>query len=148
MYSQEGVLEWIGIRPGKRLTPKAIEAAELVKDKGILGDHHNRAGKRQVTLIQAEHLDALFTSLNKTPDPALIRRNLVIRGIDLQTLKNRNFKIGECILQGTGECLPCERMNENLGDGGLDAMAGKGGITARIIKSGQISLGSEVSYID
>jgi len=69
--------------------------------------------------------------------PGLVRRNIVVSGLNLLALKNRRFKIGEeVVLEMTGLCHPCSRMEENLGSGGYNAMRGHGGITARVIKGG------------
>jgi len=148
MYSNHGHVEWIGIRPGRKQDLVSVSSAALIENSGIEGDHYEKTGKRQVTLIQAEHLDELFDSLKMERNPGLIRRNIVVRGIELQSLKNKAFKIGDCVLEGTGDCLPCERMNENLGPGGQNAMAGKGGITAKIINGGKVTLEAIVTIAE
>ncbi|ULH14709.1 MOSC domain-containing protein [Deinococcus sp. KNUC1210] len=104
-------------------------------------------GKRQVTLIQAEHLPviAALAGLERvTPD--LLRRNIVISGLPLLALKDRRFRMGSdergwVLLEGTGECHPCSRMEETLGPGGYNAVRGHGGITARVLEGGHIRLG-------
>jgi MOSC domain-containing protein YiiM len=97
-------------------------------------------------LIQHEHLQAVASFLGITTiDPNLIRRNIVVKGINLNALKGKQFKIGEAILEMTGFCYPCSRMEENLGKGGFNAMRGHGGITCRVIQEGKIRLGDEVA---
>ena len=97
------------------------------------------------TLIQQEHLNAIASFLNKSSiDPALTRRNIVVQGLNLLTLKGMKFRIGEALFEYSGECHPCSRMEENLGVGGYNAMRGHGGITARIIESGTIRVNDEV----
>ena len=78
-------------------------------------------------------------------DPLLLRRNIVVEGLNLQSLKGKQFKIGDAILEYTGECHPCSRMEENLGTGGYNAMRGHGGITAKILTSGHISIGEKLT---
>jgi MOSC domain-containing protein YiiM len=75
----------------------------------------------------------------------LLRRNIVVSGINLQALKEQQFKIGEAVLFGTGNCPPCSRMEENLGPGGYCAMRGHGGITAYVLQPGKICLGDSVT---
>ncbi|MGY2894268.1 MOSC domain-containing protein [Deinococcus sp. UYEF24] len=114
-------------------------------------------GKRQVTLIQAEHLPVI-AALAGLPEvaPETLRRNIVVSGLPLLALKDRRFRLGSeeggwVLLEGTGECHPCSRMEEALGPGGYNAVRGHGGITARVLEGGTIALGamlvSEVSPI-
>jgi len=85
-----------------------------------------------VTLIQREHISAVASILKlDSLDPALLRRNIVVSGINLQALKKKEIQIGEAVLFVTGNCPPCSRMEENLGAGGYNAMRGHGGVTAR-----------------
>jgi MOSC domain-containing protein YiiM len=65
-------------------------------------------------------------------------------GINLLALKGRRFQIGEAVLEGSGLCHPCSRMEEALGHGGYNAMRGHGGLTTRIVRSGRIALGDPV----
>ncbi len=145
-----GKVEWIGIRPGKREAMQSVQTAHISTDKGLHGDHYQGSNKkRQLTLIQAEHLEAAAHILKRpTIDPGLTRRNVVISGINLQALKEQQFCIGsEVILETTGPCHPCSRMEENLGQGGYHAMIGHGGITTRVIQGGSIQLGDQVQMI-
>ena len=146
---QTGRLEWIGQRPLRREPLVALPEAELKTDSHLLGDHARpkAGGKRQVTLIQHEHLAAVagYLGLDAPLDPARLRRNLVVRGLNLLALKNRQLCIGdEVILDITGECHPCSRMEEELGAGGYNAMRGHGGLTAHIAQGGIIRLGDVV----
>ena len=140
-----GRLEWIGVRPGKRQDVVEVETALLITGRGIEGDHYCGSGlngKRQVTLIQAEHL-ATIAALCKQEQihPEQLRRNLVISGINIASLKDKPFRLGDAELAGTGYCYPCSRMEENLGRGGYNAVRGHGGITAQVIHGGRISKG-------
>lgn len=116
---------------------------------GLTGDHHALSGlsKRQVTLIQQEHLAVVGALLDRGPvDPALLRRNLVVSGINLLSLKAARFRVGSVLLEGTGPCAPCSLMEKNLGPGGYSAMRGHGGITAVVVEGGQISVGDPVAF--
>ena len=101
--------------------------------------------KRQVTLIQHEHLPVVAALTGRdavTPDR--LRRNLVVSGINLIALKEKKFRVGEVLLEGTGPCAPCSLMEHNLGPGGYNAMRGHGGITAIVLKGGTIHVGDAV----
>lgn len=149
---QVGRVEWIGIRPKRKEDLLEVEIAEITIEEGLVSDHYaSKKGKRQVTLIQAEHLQAVAGMLQqKTPiSPFLTRRNLVVSGLNLVALKDKQFMIGETVrLQGTGYCHPCSRMEENLGLGGYNAMRGHGGITARVIQGGTIQKGANIKFLD
>ncbi len=144
---QVGRVDWIGVRPVRYKDLKAVDQVEVQQDKGLAADHFLGipGSKRQVTLIQKEHLQAVasYMGLEKV-DPNLTRRNIVTQGINLNALKDRRFTIGEVIFEGTGNCAPCSRMEENLGPGGWNAMRGHGGICAKVIQAGTIKVGDEV----
>ena len=146
-FSQMGTLEWIGVRPERRADVLVLNEVSLSCDTGLAGDHYsNKSTKRQVTLIQREHLIAVSSYMGmEVIDPALLRRNLVIKGLNLLSLKGQRFYIGECLLEYTGACHPCSRMEEILGTGGYNAMRGHGGITARVLSGGTIALGDRLS---
>tara|TARA_B100001123_G_scaffold193780_1_gene220878 strand:+ start:1210 stop:1701 length:492 start_codon:yes stop_codon:yes gene_type:complete len=147
---QKGNVEWIGVRTKKKEDLSVVESIKVNKGTGIVGDHYkdNLSGKRQVTLVQKEHLNTISSILGgKIIDPKLTRRNIVISGINLLSLKNQQFQIGSVILETTGICAPCKRMEENLGPGGYNAMRGHGGITATVIEEGEIKLGDKIELI-
>ena len=147
---QKGKVEWIGVRTKKKEQLSVVESVRVKKGTGLTGDHFKGtlSGKRQVTLIQLEHLSAISSILGvKIIDPKLTRRNIVVSGINLLSLKNQRFQIGSVILKTTGICAPCKRMEENLGLGGYNAMRGHGGITATVIEEGEIKLGDIIELI-
>ncbi|MBF9236583.1 MOSC domain-containing protein [Hymenobacter sp. BT683] len=150
---QTGRIEWIGQRPVRREPLVAVLEAELKTDSHMLGDHARpkAGGKRQVTLIQHESLTAVssFLGLDAPLDPGRLRRNLAVSGLNLLALKNRQIRIGEeVILDITGECHPCSRMEEVLGPGGYNAMRGQGGLTAHIAQGGIIRVGDVVRVLE
>jgi MOSC domain-containing protein YiiM len=141
-----GRIAWIGLRPERRAPPIEAETAMLIAGQGIEGDRYRSAnGARQVTLIAEEDLAAIARFLSRDrAEPHLLRRNLVTAGINLVALKRRRFRIGAALLEGTGECAPCSRMEEAFGPGGYNAVRGRGGLTARILEGGTIALGDAV----
>jgi len=148
-FPRAGKLEWIGLRPARRAQLQSLNNVEVLADHGLVGDHkaQRAGGKRQVTMIQREHIDAVAKLLGRDPiDPALLRRNLVVSGINLLALRNTKFEIGGVVFEGSGLCEPCSRMEEVLGIGGYNAMRGHGGITARVLSSGMIAAGDSVVY--
>ena len=145
---QVGRLEWIGLRSARLGSISIVNEAEVVAERGISGDHRfegRRGSKRQVTLIQFEHLSAVAGLLHRADlPPELVRRNLVVSGINLLALKGKQFQVGDVLLEYTGPCEPCTRMESVLGPGGYNAMRGHGGITAKVIEGGTIHVGDLV----
>jgi len=123
-----------------------LQSADFDIAQGVVGDRYTRAsGGRQVTLVQAEHLAAIASHIGRSEVlPVDLRRNVVTRGINLLALKDKRFEIGSAVLETTGECHPCSRMEEILGIGGYNAVRGLGGITARIVQSGTVKVGNTV----
>lgn len=146
---QLGQVEWIGLRAGKRAELESVQSVIVTEENGLEGDHYSKiAGKRQVTLIQKEHLDVVANILNiDAVNPGLTRRNIVVSGLNLLALKERKFQIGDVTLEMTGFCYPCSRMEENLGPGGYNAMRGHGGINAKVVQGGTINVGDKVVAI-
>lgn len=145
----EGRLEWIGLRPGRRAPLQSMNHVEVIADHGLAGDHkaQRAGGKRQVTLIQREHLATVAQLLKRAAiDPALLRRNLLVSGLNLLALRGERFRIGAVLFEGTGPCEPCSRMEEVLGAGGYNAMRGHGGITARVLAGGVIVVGDALTF--
>lgn len=146
-----GELVWIGIRPKRREPLRSVLATKAVATLGLEGDH--RMGKtpgsgRQVTIISEEFMaQAAHFLARDVIDPGLLRRNLVVKGVNLNALRRQRFQIGSAVFEATQLCHPCARMEENLGRGGVAAMLGHGGLCAKIIESGEIAVGDAVSVL-
>jgi MOSC domain-containing protein YiiM len=172
-FPRAGRIEWIGLREARRAPIWSVPEAEAHALVGLIGDHGKTApgrlraltgepgeeatshhatpipggpGRRQVTLLQAEHLPVLAALMGLAEaTPEMLRRNLLVSGLPLLALKDARFQVGEVVLEGTGECHPCSRMEETLGEGGYNAVRGHGGLTARVIRGGVIRLGDVVT---
>ncbi len=158
-FPRTGRLDAVLLRPARRSAIESVAEVEALVARGLAGDRsaaHAPAGplgnKRQVTLIQAEHLSviAALAGLDAV-DPSLLRRNLVVSGLNLLATRSL-FKdqplllhIGaDVVLEVTGSCEPCSRMEEALGPGAYNAIRGHGGVTARVLTSGLLRVGDEV----
>ena len=123
----------------------------MIAGRGIDGDRYEtrRNGSRQVTLISIEGIAAIASFLGRESlAPEVLRRNLVSQGINLTALKGFRFHIGSTLLEHSGDCAPCSRMEASLGPGGYNAVRGHGGITARIIEGGEVQVGDTIYRVD
>ena len=131
------------IRPGKKADPLHVTSINITQ-KGIEGDHYNKEdGKRQVTLIGADGLAEMAALVGFPGDAHLAcRRNILIEKLPEGDLKGKQVGLGDkVLLEITGYCNPCFRMDENFGEGAIAAFDKRAGWTARVIEGGQVSLG-------
>jgi MOSC domain-containing protein YiiM len=141
---QRGRLEAILLRPARRAEPVRVAHVIALPGRGLAGDHRSvriSSSARQVTLLQAEHLPVISALIGTEATPELLRRNLVVSGVNLLALKERRFRIGGAVFEGAGLCHPCSRMEEALGPGGYNAVRGHGGLLARVLEEGEIAVG-------
>jgi len=145
-HTAEGRVTWIGVRPERLTDLIEVEEAEVTLS-GLQGDHA-RPGKRALTLIQGEHLPVI-ASLARLSDlnPQVLRRNLVIEGINLMALRHDRLLLGEAEIRLTQPCSPCSRMEKALGEGAYNAMRGHGGWCAEVVRPGRIARGDRLKPI-
>lgn len=146
----EGRVEAIIVRGSPRDPARLVTNTLALAGIGLADDRLGLRGEaelstRQVTLIQQEHL-AVIAQLARVHqvDIVALRRNLVVSGINLLALKNAKLQVGDAVLEIVGPCQPCSRMEEAIGPGGYAAMRGHGGMTARVLTGGAISVGDVV----
>jgi MOSC domain-containing protein YiiM len=158
-FPRAGRIEAIYLRPGRELAAVSVQSAVALVARGLEGDRsaarppsRPEGSKRQVTLMQAEHLPLIGRWTDNEIDPADLRRNLVVSGVNLLAQRSPfanqplRVRIGrDVLIVVTGPCDPCSKMERLLGPGGYNAMRGHGGTTARVVQGGTISVGDAVS---
>ncbi|CAA9415386.1 MAG: MOSC domain protein [uncultured Rubellimicrobium sp.] len=142
-FPRPGRIEAILLRPSRRADPQPIDGAELALS-GLVGDHA-RPGKRALTLIQAEHIPVISSLAGREATAELLRRNVVVSGINLGALRGARLRIGLIAeVEITSACAPCSRMEEALGRGGYNAVRGHGGWCATVLRAGPLHIGDSV----
>jgi MOSC domain-containing protein YiiM len=158
-FATVGRLEAIVLRPARQQPAYFIDEVEALPGYGLMGDRRStqerttpQARKREITLLQAEHLPliAQWGNLDRL-SPLDLRRNLIVSGINLLAMRSPfptsslHWQIGDQVqIEITGPCDPCSRMEKELGHGVYNAMRGHGGMTARVVVGGILRVGDSV----
>ena len=136
-----GIVERIAIAPTESELPAAVEAVD-VRPGGILGDRYADAG--DITLIEAEALEAFTAETGIELSHEESRRQVLTRGIRLNDLVGKRFRVGgvECV--GREWCEPCSHLQSMTRPGVLRGMVHRAGLNADIVEPGRIAVGDEV----
>ena len=140
-----------GVGPHPTLTHDAVT---VVAGQGIEGDRFfGKVSKltSAVSFVAAEAVEEVAAELGRPPDaldPVLMRRNVVVRGIDLNALRRQRFSLrqGDVVLrfEAAGETSPCAWMDWALAPGARDLLRGRGGLRASPLTSGVLRVGPAV----
>jgi len=125
------------------------ESVIALADGGLTGDRYSIAKSRrgpdyQITLIEIENIDAYRQTVDPTFTNDLPRRNIVTRGIPLNDLVCKRFRVGEAVLEGLELCEPCSLFAKRTRREVLKAFLHRGGLRARIIAGGVIRVGDSI----
>jgi MOSC domain-containing protein YiiM len=151
-----GRVEAIYIAPGAGACMHPLTEVEARAGRGLVGDRYEAGigfysdrptdpGAREVTLFEAEALDALRADHGLDLSPGEHRRNLTVRGVRLLDLLGQRFQVGEVVLEGVKDCPPCEHLVQLVGKPVLEPLLARGGLRARVLQSGTIRVGDTVS---
>ena len=120
-----------------------VDAVECVAGRGLTGDRFfdfKADYKGQVTFFAHEVFEQLQRELGVFDrEPAVLRRNLITEGVDLNTLIGREFEVQGIRFLGTAECTPCYWMDRVFGPGTEAFLKGRGGLRAKILTSGTLA---------
>lgn len=138
-----GTVVTVQLCSGHRLPMASRSEVRAVAGLGLEGDFHARGGRRQVLLIDQEILEALGL------EPGQVKENLTVRGLNLQSLPaGTRLRIGsEAVLELTGPCTPCSRMDE-IRPGLQAELQGRRGVLARVVTGGVIRVGDPVEPVE
>ena len=141
-----GHVERIWIKRGSGALMDAAISAQLVAGRGIVGNADQR-GKRQVTLLSAEHWADLTAQLG-TPDPSVRRANFLLSGVDLRGSRGKTLRLGSVRILIFGETRPCWQMDEAWP--GLRAALSVpwgGGAFGEVLDDGAIAIGDVAEWV-
>ena len=153
-----GRIESIYLRPGRGKPVLQRDECRAIEQLGLEGDRTaagRGSSRRQVTLLQAEHLPVIAALLRRDAiDPAELRRNLVVSGLNLVAARalfaDQPMRLqlgGDVVLEITGPCEPCSKMEVAFGPGAYNALRGHGGVTARVLRGGTLAVGDAVTCV-
>ena len=126
-----------------------LDEALVSPEHGIANDFRGSPGGRQVTVVSHEAWNDVCRDLGADLDWTTRRANLLIGGVDLVKSTGRALRIGQLLLEVTGESRPCERMDEAWD--GLRAalrLAWRGGVCCRVVQGARVRVGDTVSWAE
>jgi MOSC domain-containing protein YiiM len=138
---------FVASEPGE--LPAPVERVRAYAGRGLEGNRYfwedgDAPPGRGVTLIAAEAMDAVALEGNVSIEPAATRRNVLTRGIDVNELVGKRFRIGDVECQGVELCEPCAHLESMTQPGVIKALAHRGGLNADILTDGEIRVGDPV----
>ena len=133
------------VEPAERVRVLAGQGIEGDRKFVPAGDPSHAPGEgRDLTLVEAEALEGLRADTGIELAPGESRRNVTTRGIGLEALIGRRFRVGEVVAVGIEPCHPCRHLERLTQPGVLKGLAGRGGLTADVLEGGEIAVGDEV----
>jgi MOSC domain-containing protein YiiM len=155
---RRGVVDSIHIAWQARGPLRSVPEVHAVPGQGLEGDRYFRqAGSfskkaspdpdRQITLIEREAIEALERDYGARLNPGEARRNIVTRGVALNHLVGREFRVGEVALRGIRLCEPCGHLASLSHEKVVPGLIHRGGLRAQILTEGIIRVGDVLEYI-
>jgi MOSC domain-containing protein YiiM len=148
-----GIVESIHIAPAAKAPMHAVDQVQALPGVGLEGDRYaNQLGTFfkplpdfELTLIEAEALEGLNREYDVQLSPSDSRRNVVTRGVALNHLVGKEFKIGEVKIRGIRLCEPCSHLEALTGRPLIKGLRHRGGLRAQILTEGTIRVGQQIS---
>jgi MOSC domain-containing protein YiiM len=146
-----GQVEAINIGPPEML-PAPVERVRADAGKGLVGNRYyfedGAKPGQALTLIAAEALEAMAAEHGVEITAAASRRNVLTRGIDLNALVGKRFRVGAVECLGVELCEPCKHLESVTQPGVIKGLAHRGGLNADILSDGDIAVGDEILATD
>jgi len=151
-----GTVAAICIAPTARAPMTSVSEVRAIAGKGLEGDRYSAGtgtysthpgSGRHVTLIELEAVEALHRDYTIALVPTAARRNIVTRGVALNHLVGRRFRVGDVILAGVRLCEPCNHLESLTQRGVRGGLVHRGGLRAEILSDGLIRVGDLIDPI-
>jgi len=147
-----GTVESIHIASAAKEPVRALDQAKLIPGVGLEGDRYalkvgtfyKAQPDFELTLIEAEAIEALERDYKVTLRAGEARRNIVTRGVALNHLVGKEFAIGAVRIRGIRLCEPCEHLQQVTGKTLIKGLRHRGGLRAQILTEGTIRLGDAI----
>ena len=147
----EGIVVSIHLASGATEPMRGVTEARAVPGRGLEGDRYfegrgtfSGSPDAELTLVEAEALEALAAEHGLRLDPGEARRNVVTRGVDLNGLVGEEFRVGEVLLRGARPAEPCAHLARLVGEEVLPGLVHRGGLRAKIVTGGTLRAGDAV----
>jgi MOSC domain-containing protein YiiM len=144
----EGRVEGIYITSEHGELPQAVERVRALAGRGLEGNRYffdDAPPGRAVTLIAAEAVESMEHEHGIALEPGATRRNVVTRGIDVNALVGKRFRIGDVECEGVELCEPCEHLQSMTKPGIIKGLVHRGGLNADLLSDGEIAVGDSVT---
>ena len=155
--SWTGEVVSIHIAPKREAPTQSVGSAHAIPGRGLEGDRYFRAAGtysdrpgpwRELTLIELEAIEAMARDNEVRIEPGAARRNVVTRGVALNHLVGREFRVGDVRLRGIRLCEPCAHLEGLTRKGVLGGLVHRGGLRAQILTDGAIRVGDLIVPLD
>jgi MOSC domain-containing protein YiiM len=145
----DGLVEAIFVTSEHGELPVPVERVQAHAGRGLEGNRYYWAEGdappgRAVTLVAAEAMDAVASEGEVSIEPAATRRNVLTRGIDVNELVGKRFRIGDVECEGVELCEPCAHLESMTQRGAIKALVHRAGLNADILNDGEIRVGDRV----
>ena len=148
--STDGTVEQIAIATRHPELPAPVPSVRAEAGHGLEGEYHWSATPepgQNLTLIAAEALEALREDTGIALSHEASRRNVLTRGVDLNALVGRRFRVGEAVCVGRRLCEPCAHLQRLTHPGILRDLVHRGGLRADVLMAGRIGVGDRVESL-
>ncbi|MDC0046134.1 sulfurase [Candidatus Pelagibacter sp.] len=142
----------LGVTEKSNQKIKEVKTVCVLANKGIIGDRHFQEINdpyNQISLIESESIDNYNIKFGLNISYIDFRRNVITKGVRLNDLVGKKFKVGAVALVGIDLCRPCKHLSENLNQNNIiKEFLRNGGLRCQILSSAKINVGDQIQLID